>query len=492
MTQQSPLPAHASLSTLQNPSEALPLTLQQEWWLTHELRTLLAGQPQAPFHSVLALDVHGQIDPRIFDQAFYETVNRHHAFRTSYHLIPGVSLEDMGQRLSAFQGMGIAEGLFCQVVGPPVSGFLKRFQLSAVEDLTPEEVFQRFVQGFAWTPFNYSEAPLIRACLVRSPSRPLSLIVVAHHSVMDRVSEGVLQRELEGAYQAAAAGKSNPSAAPATHLSDLASWERAQLDTAGFRLSTAYWAQRLQDLANGRVQHAELFSSEPPPPSPAQLDRGVFQVELSPMVTEATQACCKHLRTTSYAIWLSALFILLHRRSGRKSVAVGANFANRRPATANSIGWFGHDHLVGVEFRVNESVREVVAGVHRMLMDGMAHQAVPLFWSVLHHAVEMPATDMGVLFDYATAPRSQTLFRRISMAHRPNWVRNLHLMLDCNAGDGRLTVMYPSQRVAQQEVRQFVQELFQIVEAMPAHLDLSLLGSGQSPLVRSYFTESVL
>ncbi|GER91685.1 hypothetical protein KDW_58470 [Dictyobacter vulcani] len=219
---------------------AIPLSFaQQRLWFIDQMEPA-----NAAYNIPLALRLSGDLNAEALVRSLQEIVNRHEILRTSFV----VQDEQPVQIIHSADTFQVRQLNISELVASARDTLIKQL---ALED--------------AQRPFDLTEAPLMRATLVRcsdprlqstasesSGSEALDeqesefvLLLTMHHIVSDGWSMGVLLRELSVLYHAYSHGKPSPLSNLAIQYADVALWERSWLhgDLMDYHLN--YWKQQL-------------------------------------------------------------------------------------------------------------------------------------------------------------------------------------------------------------------------------------------------------
>ena len=192
---------------------------QQRLWLLDQMEP-----GRTDYNSGFALEIRGRLDVSALDRALTALERRHESLRTTFTEVDG-------------QGR--------QVVHAP----------SPVAVAPVQTDRSRLADAVAETygaPFDLTEGPLWRPCLFRTGDDHHVLLITIHHIVTDGWSMGILQRELDLLYRAAAANADMSADSLAKTLpelpfqyADYAAWQRARLSGPAFDASLQYWHDKL-------------------------------------------------------------------------------------------------------------------------------------------------------------------------------------------------------------------------------------------------------
>ncbi len=202
------------------------------------------------------------------------------------------------------------DGIAVQIVhGPAPIG------LPAIDD----------AEAFGMRPFDLAAEWPMRAAIV-SHDRTVTLVLVFHHSAVDRWSFDVLLRELTALLR----GETLPPL-PITY-GDYAVWQRESFQ----HESLHYWQQRL----DGAPALLNL-PTDRPRRATRRIDGAVESFRIEPRVAAELGRIGATHGATPFMTLLAALDVLLARWSGDLDITVGCPVANREAAeTHDLIGFF--------------------------------------------------------------------------------------------------------------------------------------------------------
>lgn len=226
----------------------------------------------------------------------------------------------------------------------------------------------------AAVPFDIIRGPVWRARLFKGPESSL-LLLVAHHIAVDGWSMTLLVEELRREYEQRVKGgtdKSAPDPAPAPYTEYVA-WHKQLLESEeGARLAR-YWQGRLA----GEWPNYEAFYDRPRAtiePEPYAWHRFAVGLELSRKI----KAVAKSEGTTSYAVCLAALQVVLHRYTHHDDVAIASPvFGRHRARFAQSVGDFVNVVMLRNTLHGEMTGRELLGATKRTVLEALDHQDYP-------------------------------------------------------------------------------------------------------------------
>jgi non-ribosomal peptide synthase protein (TIGR01720 family) len=299
----------------------VPLTPIQEWFLT---------TPRAAHHHFnqsTLLELEAAPDPDALRAALNALLEHHDALRMRF------TREEQGWRQfnpppADTEGSEGAEDL---LVCHDLSG------------LSPEQADAAMTKAAddLHAGFDLADGPLLRAALFTGdPDRPVFLLLVAHHLVVDAVSWRVLRDDLECAYQQAASGDPIALGERGTSFREWALGLAAHVVEGGLDDELPYWEQAA---AVESGVPADLVASAP---ADAPAESAAVTVELDEQDTTALlRAAPAAYRTRVNDVLLSAFALALARwreddlvrldleGHGREEVVKGVDLSR-------TVGWF--------------------------------------------------------------------------------------------------------------------------------------------------------
>jgi amino acid adenylation domain-containing protein/non-ribosomal peptide synthase protein (TIGR01720 family) len=232
--------------------------------------------------------IEGNLDPVKLESSFRALLLRHEALRTYFSIEDG----DIVQRI-------VADAEFI-------------IPYTEDSDINVEIELKRFVK-----PFDLSQAPLMRAKVIKLENGHLLLFDI-HHIICDEVSIDILIEDLMSFY-------TDKSLETLTYqYKDYAEWQHQFTQTNKFAAQRDYWNS--------------IFSEEPPVlnmptdytrPSVRSYDGEAIHFQLDPFLANRVRYLSKEYGTTTYMILLSSLVLLFSKYSGQDDIVVGSLIAGR-------------------------------------------------------------------------------------------------------------------------------------------------------------------
>jgi len=321
-----------------------PLSFAQErlWFLAQM-------EPDNPFYNMAgAVQVQGNLNVPVLEQALNEVVRRHEALRTTFRII-----EDEAR----------------QVIDDSAAITVDAIDLTALNAVQQEDTLKTLEEQEAHRVFDLEQTPLVRAVLVQLDDERHALLMTLHHIVSDEWSLRLLIKEVGAYYQAFKNG--NPSLEPELPIqyADFAVWQRGEL----YDKQIAYWMQHLE-----AAPTALELPTDRPRASVMSYRGANHEFGLSPETSAALIRLSRQADTTLFVVMMAAFNVLLSRCSGQDDVCVGYPIANRnRRDIENLIGFFVNTQVLRTDLSGNPTFTELLNRVRKNTLDAQNNQDLP-------------------------------------------------------------------------------------------------------------------
>jgi len=331
---------------------------QQALWFIHRLA------PESTAYSICdAVQVQGPLDLEALRGALQTILDRHAAFRTTFHDDEGVPYQRVHEEIPL---------PLCIVDASNWDEVRLREELAA-------EVHR---------PFDLESGPLLRVTLFRQSPERHRLVFVVHHIIADFWSLVACTQEFREAYAALHEGR--PVTLPEVRLqySDFTRW---QSDLLGGEAGEAQWAYWREQLA-GELPVLNLPTDRPRPP--VQTFRGalVFHWLDSELTARLRELGERHGATLNMVL-LAAYQTLLYRYSGQEDILVGAPTSGRtRAEFAPVVGYFVNPVVIRGDLSGDPPFARFLEQIRDCLLGALDHQDYPFPLLVERLA---PARDPG-------------------------------------------------------------------------------------------------
>ncbi|UFW48280.1 MULTISPECIES: non-ribosomal peptide synthetase [Bradyrhizobium] len=307
------------------------------------------------FNLPFAFHLQGPLDPAALAQAIDDVAARHESLRTTF----GWNGEEPTSRI--IPPGKLRHLVTVETIGdghPHNNKRRKALELRKIDLLIEQETY---------TPIDTTQAPLLRARLLRLHANDHVLLLTLHHAIVDGWSIGVLFEELSSRYAALAGYPSVPLPKSPPAFADVARWQRWWCGTDAARRQAADWTENLR----GAVA---LFDGESSPgPS-----TGHHPINLEPDLIARLTAFAGQHNGTLFMCLLTGLKALLLARTGHSDIAVATAMANRaQPDTDRIVGPFENTVIVRTKITPELSFVEALARVRQSVLDAHARQELP-------------------------------------------------------------------------------------------------------------------
>ena len=322
---------------VRTPDTVVPLSfMQQRLWFIEQLEP-----GSAAYNVSVMFRLHGRLDRAALRNALQAVVNRHAALRTH----------------------------FTDVLGEARQVVDDDFVLAMPIDEVREADVAAVARSVAQRAFDLATGPLVRVHLLAIDGGDHALIVVAHHSVCDQWSVGILINEAAAFYRGTAAGLP----ALAVAYPDFAVWQRGWMTADALAPQLAYWRAQLAGIPDG----LDLPSDRPRPATRSGRGARLFPRLPRGLVTSLIDFSRRE-RVTLYMTMLAAFDVLLWRYTGQSDVVTGTPIAGRnRQELEDLIGFFANTLVLRVGVDGERNFRELVQRVRAVCLEAYAHQDLP-------------------------------------------------------------------------------------------------------------------
>ncbi|WP_366295333.1 amino acid adenylation domain-containing protein [Paenibacillus sp. AN1007] len=293
-------------------------------------------EPNSVFQNMCGhLTVRGHIDEAGLIGALEQIVQRHEAFRTSFHLI---------------------DGELYQTIAPSIEFQVKRSELS-------QDSLDQQVKSFT-RPFDCSQAPLIRAEFIRADADHAEILIEMHHIISDGYSVGILANELIDIYE----GKSMPEIK--VEYKDFTAWQKDYMAGDAYKEQEKYWL----DQFSGEIPYLNLPTDFVRTPHLTSAGSRLSFV-LEPHLKESLERLAKQTGTTLFMVLLAAYNVLLHRYTAQEDIILGTPTSGRNhPDVEHMIGVFIQTVAVRSQPAANKSFRCYLEEIKNQSLDALANQ----------------------------------------------------------------------------------------------------------------------
>jgi amino acid adenylation domain-containing protein len=320
---------------------------QQRLWFVEQL------EPGTGVYNLpAAYRLRGCLSVRALEQSLNEIISRHEVLRTSF---------------------SVSEGQPVQVIAPGLKVKVETVDLRDVSPSTREAEAVRFITDESRRAFDLTQAPLLRASVLRLAEQEHILLLVMHHIISDGWSMGVFFRELAALYEAFLEEKPSPLADLSIQYADFSTWQREWMQGETLEAELSYWKPQLR----GIPPLLQLPSDRPRPP--VQTYAGAERpVVLSQELSGMLYALSRREGLTPFMVLLAVFQVLLYRYTGQENIVVGAPIANRNQLELEGlIGFFANTLALCGDLSGNPSFLELLSQIREVCLGAYGHQDLP-------------------------------------------------------------------------------------------------------------------
>lgn len=313
-------------------SEDYPLTsAQKRMFLLNQMLTETTN-----YNVSIIAEITGDINIEKMIDCIQKLVDRHEAFRTSFHIIDGELRQkvhdDVKINVSVEKAASFEEG--------------KRKAVNLIR------------------PFDLSKAPLMRCSLFELAEDRYILFVDIHHIIIDGVSIEQLIKEFNSLYE----GKELK--AVRIHNKDYAVWQSNRMNSKEIQKQEQYWVDKLKD----DVPVLNIPTDYPRKANNSH-DGASIAFSVGEKETNRLRTLAKENNITLYVILYAAYGILLHKYTHQDEVIVGCAVANRTHLDAQEIiGMFVNMLPIKNEFKADEKVENYILNTKKNIFEAFQNQ----------------------------------------------------------------------------------------------------------------------
>ncbi|MBX8605651.1 amino acid adenylation domain-containing protein [Pseudomonas cichorii] len=297
-----------------------------------------------------ACRIKGTLHLDILESSLNTIIQRHEALRTSF---------------------SVDNDLPVQVIVREAPVQIKPVKLTSL--LEQGITLQQFMDDEAASPFDLTQAPLIRATAIEVQSDEHVLLLTLHHIIADGWSISVLLNELSRLYNARLNGVAADLQELEIQYADYSVWQREWLQGEVLQPQLDYWAAQLNDTPG-------LLEMPTDRPRPARLDYAGNRVhftlpaELGARLQELSQ---RH-HVTLFTTLICAFNTLLLRLSNQLDISIGYPVANRGRAEIQPlIGFFVNTLVLRSSMCRQQTFAEYLQQTQSTLLESDLNQDIP-------------------------------------------------------------------------------------------------------------------
>jgi amino acid adenylation domain-containing protein len=320
---------------------SLPLSHAQErlWFVENFSSGTTANHVQRVYR------IRGSLDPALLEQAIVAVAARHATLRTTFRLVDGAP---------------------CQVVGAAMTGE------HAFETVEARSAVAERARAEYERPFDLGRGPLWRTRLCSTAPDDHSLILTAHHIIIDAHSIHLWLRELSEHYGALAGGTRPRVADITTTVGDIALWERSPDGRQAIADHLRFW---IDELTNARSLDLPIDFKRPTTPSVA---RHHVSMLVPPDRVAELRAVARRSGATLNCALIAAAFAFLSRLTGQDDLVCVVPATNRNdPAREKLIGLLLNLLPLRLRLDGDPTFAEIITRTDRAMRVALRHSDAP-------------------------------------------------------------------------------------------------------------------
>lgn len=325
-----------------------PLTSEQEdQWLLEQL------YPGSSPHNLRCIyRLKGALNVEALERSLNEIVSRHDALRAYF--------PDAG-------------GEPVQLVRPFEPIRLPLLDMSHLPEALKEEELEKALYSVTQQAFDLSTDRLFRVCLIKGQADEHVLAAVFHHIIFDGWSRQLFRRELALHYKRALENAGEPLPPLPLQYTEYASKQIQSRCKEKQERNMDYWRRQL----GGELPELNLLPDYPKA-ARRSLAGACHYFPIEGELYRALKAIAKTEESTTFTLFLTVLFILLHRYTGQEDLIVGCPVSGRNEEeTEQMLGLFVKTLVVRTQLTEELTAREAFRRVRAVFRESFQHQNVP-------------------------------------------------------------------------------------------------------------------
>ncbi len=367
---------------------------QRRLWMLDQLES-----NSIAYNMPVALRVDGELDRKALEQALYALIERHESLRTSFIEVGG----EPKQKIVDFRPvLSVAEGLqTCPELSRRVEDLDILTHVDLTNEVEPELRAREIVEKDINTPFDLTNAPLLRVTLLRLGTPNSSsetqntqtlkhlntkhiLLFNMHHIISDGWSLNVLVQELGQLYEyfrlqildVRLKGEEPKSAIfnpLRIQYKDFAAWQNRVLADEASSRHQAYWVDKLA----GEIPLLDL-PTDFTRPALQTFDGHSFHFSIASALFDKLQAFSRERGVSLFMMLTAVVKVLLYRYTGQEDIIIGSPVAGRNHADLEGqIGCYINTLTLRDQIRGDQPFDTFLQQVKQTATEAYDHQIYP-------------------------------------------------------------------------------------------------------------------
>ncbi|MCY9513728.1 hybrid non-ribosomal peptide synthetase/type I polyketide synthase [Paenibacillus apiarius] len=311
-------------------------------------------QGHTGYNEIVAGVLEGPLDRERLEAVLRQLVERHESLRTSFELINGKPMQKINDTVTfeiEYEDFSAGIIRLGSDAAPPPEG-------EAETDARIRAAVARFVR-----PFDLTQAPLMRAGLIKLGEERHVLMVDLHHIVSDGLSQDIFVNDFMALY----AGREVPELA--LQYKDFSEWQNRMMNTDAMKRQGEFWLNQLQDAAQLSLR------TDYPRSETRSFAGSLVPFGLDAQRTQALKSLCLREDVTLFMALLAVFNLMLAKVCVQDDIVVGTPIVGRKQqALQLIIGKFVN--MLPLRNRLQEemSFSDLLQAVRSTTLDAFAHQ----------------------------------------------------------------------------------------------------------------------
>lgn len=326
------------IQTSSQASAPIPASLnQQRLWFLQQL-----NPSSTAYHMPLALRIHQKLAPSQIEQAINTLIQRHDALHSAL-------IDQQGEAILHAQPQSCIQ-----------------LEIIHLSHLATEHIETSYIDQLSQSPFDLSQAPLLKAQLLQSDTQQI-LLLCLHHVALDGLSANILLQELSLLLN------EQPLPEVTINYADFSLWQHHVKQHPAWQAQIAYWQQELQG-----VTPLLNLPTDKPRPAVFHGDAEKFVLTIEHDLVQQLEQFARQQQVSLFMLFISAYAILLQRYSQQDDICIGFPIAGRNQAAVqNTVGLFVNNLVIKTDFHQALSVENLLQQVKTKTLAAFANQDVP-------------------------------------------------------------------------------------------------------------------
>ncbi|MEO1049764.1 MAG: amino acid adenylation domain-containing protein [Bacteroidota bacterium] len=332
---------------LQPSAHYTPSHAQKRLWIIDNIT-----DDKAVYNMPSAYVIEGQLDAQLLERSLLHLINRHESLRTAF-----IEVNEEPQQ---------------KIISPEEVQFQLEYQ-----DLTKGDnalaTAVKHIGEISMGTFDLSDAPLLKAGLLRLQDEHHAFYLNVHHIIADGWSMEVLVSELMHVYEALEQHAEITLPTLNVQYKDCTHWQNENLVGEEGRKAQAFWRKQFE----GEIPVLELATDSPRPPIRTYKGETV-EYAISSVNLEEINAFCDAHNVTLFAFLQAVINTLLYRYTGQNEIITGTVTAGRDHVDLeNQIGLYANTLALKAKFKSDDQFEDLLKRIQTNTIEAFKYQHYP-------------------------------------------------------------------------------------------------------------------